>query len=445
MLGNLQRVQVDAKLPRSPVTLVWIDEHDIQRHGYPLSDGVIAQALDMLLAHNPRAVGFDLYRDTPVPPGSDLLKTGLTAHPNVIVVHKLPDESGHSVPGPSYLPANRLGFSDMPVDPDGAVRRALMMMWDDTGAAHFGFSTQLALLYLYRDNITLTAADDNPANVKLGIAEVPPIESYFGGYGDIDAGGYQFFLDGARSPGEIPALRFADVYDGTVVDASLLTDRAIIVATASPSVKDLFTDARSHTLYGGEVHAMALDGLWRIATGVSQPITTLSSAMAFVWLLLCCGAGATAGTRVRHPVEMTTLMLILPVAIFGVAAITYAQAVWVAAATPMLGCVVNFGIAVAIRLRKERVEKDAVMQLFGRFISKRIAAQIWAERDNFMDGRRPQTGARSGDRAVQRLEWLHHDQQPHGASGGDGLDRPLHGDDGQPRGAARWRGERFHR
>ncbi|RKX23406.1 MAG: diguanylate cyclase, partial [Candidatus Zixiibacteriota bacterium] len=56
------------------ITIIAISEEDIQSIGHwPLSDKTIAEALTTILDRNPRAIGLDIYRDIPVPPGREEL------------------------------------------------------------------------------------------------------------------------------------------------------------------------------------------------------------------------------------------------------------------------------------------------------------------------------------------------------------------------------------
>ena len=51
-----------------------IDEGDIAGLGsWPLTDETLDRALELIDAGGARVIGLDMYRDTPVPPGSDRL------------------------------------------------------------------------------------------------------------------------------------------------------------------------------------------------------------------------------------------------------------------------------------------------------------------------------------------------------------------------------------
>jgi len=58
------------------ITVVRVSEKDILSLGrWPVTDEILAQALTVLLKESPRAIGLDIFRDIPVPPGSYELRT----------------------------------------------------------------------------------------------------------------------------------------------------------------------------------------------------------------------------------------------------------------------------------------------------------------------------------------------------------------------------------
>ncbi len=116
-------VPADARIVLIPVT-----ENDIRQQGtWPLPDATIARALEILAASRPRAIGLDIYRDIPVPPGHDVLEGVLLSHPNIVAVMKFGLTAETSVPPPAVLRDTvQVGFSDVVVDPGGTVRRGLL-------------------------------------------------------------------------------------------------------------------------------------------------------------------------------------------------------------------------------------------------------------------------------------------------------------------------------
>ena len=82
------------------VVLVVTTEADINRFGYPIRDYDLATVLARVFAGGPKAVGVDLYRDLPMPPGNEELQAIQRARDNLYWVFKLPDEGNIGIPPP---------------------------------------------------------------------------------------------------------------------------------------------------------------------------------------------------------------------------------------------------------------------------------------------------------------------------------------------------------
>ena len=137
----------------SPLVLISETEADIQRYGYPLSDGIFANSLEKLLAAGVRVIGVDKYRDLPVAPESERLNKVLTSHDNIIWIFFVGDKKQGRINPPAVLKDSaKIGFNDMINDPDGVSRRGLLFL-DDNGTTHYAFSLLLALNYLAAENI----------------------------------------------------------------------------------------------------------------------------------------------------------------------------------------------------------------------------------------------------------------------------------------------------
>src|SRR3712207_3979870 len=78
------RLRADSAGTDDRIVLVTVHEPDIAEYGWPLNDGQLADLLDILSQAGPRAIGVDIYRDRPVPPGTDRLNTVLNAQPGSI-------------------------------------------------------------------------------------------------------------------------------------------------------------------------------------------------------------------------------------------------------------------------------------------------------------------------------------------------------------------------
>jgi adenylate cyclase len=381
----------------SPVTLVWIREDEITRFGHPLPDRLMAAALRQLLQHAPRAVGVDVYRDRPAGEGWDELARVVLGHPEVVVVEKLADANLPGVPAPAFLSGDaQVGFADIVTDPDGVTRRGLLLLWDETDRAHVSFSLRLALRWLHAEDPTLgmTAAPEDPTFVRIGATTLPPLDPDFGGYRNVDAGGYQYLLDYGRHNGSFPKLNLADVLDGRF-DPALVAGRVVVLGTASPSVKDnfqtpaSFADQGDSLAYGAEHHAQATDQLIRLGLGRSRPIGTWTEREERAWVLLWCLLGAALGTRVRSPVSLVAAGAAGVAILAGSAWWTLSNDRWIPVMPAAAGGLTSLAVMVAWMTQRERAEKAKAVSLFGRYVSQRLVDRIWDQRDLFMQGGRP--------------------------------------------------------
>jgi adenylate cyclase len=134
----LVRCQPALSTTNRDLVLIEITEADIRGLGqWPLTDETLARALEILAGARPGSIGIDLYRDIPVPPGTERLDRILSAAPNVIVVTKFGD-GGVRAP-PAVQDPDRIAFNDVLVDPDGTVRRGLLFL-DDGENVYYSLS-----------------------------------------------------------------------------------------------------------------------------------------------------------------------------------------------------------------------------------------------------------------------------------------------------------------
>lgn len=132
----------------SRITFITISEDDIRRQGrWPITDETLALTLRRLLAHRPRAIGVDLYRDIEVPPGHDALTSLLLQEPRIIMVTQLGGGTVVRIPPPPVLEGGeQVGFNDVILDPDGLIRRALLSGRRRTSSLCLSSQARAALL-----------------------------------------------------------------------------------------------------------------------------------------------------------------------------------------------------------------------------------------------------------------------------------------------------------
>ena len=275
------------------VVLVVTTEEDINRFGYPIRDKDLAAVLARVFAGEPKAVGVDLYRDLPMPPGNEELQTIQRTHDNLYWVFKLPDAGNSGVPSPpAFRDIGREVLSDHVTDAGGVVRRALLLAADERTNRNWpAMGVSLAERYTGQ---RLRVLDNDLA---LGRGRIPIINQPYGPYAKIDAAGYQMLFDYRGGSGRFRQISFSDII-GRPELAATLRGRIILIGTAALSVKDSFATPLS-TGWGGEgllvgiaLHAHTADQLIRIANGESRnpvPLPRLADAVA-IWAAAMAGA-----------------------------------------------------------------------------------------------------------------------------------------------------------
>lgn len=288
--------------------LIGMTEPDIHRWNYPFNDEVMAAVLERIASAHPRVIGVDIYRDIPVPPGTDKLFDVLKKHPEIIWIFKLKEGNGKRhpmIPPPAALKGTeQVALADVPIDPGNVARRGLLYADDGTNS-YPSLGLALALAYLKHEKITPEAGPND--SLKLGKAVFPPLDDDRGPYVKLDDRGYQILLDygdGARP--------FHRESVGSLMDNDLsrmIRDRVVIVGNSLESVKDVFgtpfstgfsTDAPD---YGMEIHAHLAKQLIDMAQTGEKMLTGLPRLGEDGWILAWAFAGAILGLTIRSGVK----------------------------------------------------------------------------------------------------------------------------------------------
>lgn len=190
--------------PDPRVTIVTIDDADIEQVGqWPIPDQKLAQLLNVIKGYQPRVMGLHLYRPIPVQPGEQALVDVYKSTPNLLGVEKFVDNYRIGAP-PLLSKKGQVAVSDLVLDGDGKLRRALIAIQAENEPVKFSLGAKLALQYLQQEGISYQEVatkrnwwhlDWDRQAVQLGKALFVRFQSNYGGYVRADSGGYQVLLN----------------------------------------------------------------------------------------------------------------------------------------------------------------------------------------------------------------------------------------------------------
>ena len=373
--------------PDDRIVIVGIDEQDLREIGQAIvSDKIYAKLLKKLKARQPRAIGLDIYRDLPVPPGHEELVQVFETTPNLVGIQKVVgDRSRDAVAPPPALKAKgQVGANDIINDADNRVRRGLLYLADHQGETVYSFSLYLALLYLEQEGIVpkMFAGDQK---WQLGKTIFAPFERNDGGYVRANAGGYQLLLN-YRGPSEhFEIVSLTDILEDRV-PADWGRDRIIMIGAVGESFNDRFFTPYSsgwlsipEPMTGVEVQANLTSQILSAALEGRPLIKIWSEPLEWLWILLWSGVGAIFAWKYRYEggVRIVSLpQVVVPLlaagVLFGVTYAAFLRGWWIPVVPPFL---VLVGSTTAITGYVARTAGE-IRKTFGRYLSNEVVSTL---------------------------------------------------------------------
>src|SRR5437868_3748812 len=296
-------------------------------------------------------------------------------------------------PPPALAGSERVGFTDIVVDPDGRVRRGLLLM-DDGKTVFYSLPFRLALLYLQALRVGVQSDPQNPEHLRLGRTTIRPFEANDGAYVRADAGGYQFLLDYRERADSFAEIPFSALLAGEF-DRRLVKDRIALVGVTAESVKDSFYTPYSGTFgakeatFGVALYGHMLSQLLRAALAGERPIAVLSDSLEALWILLWCLLGGVLPFLVRSAWRFAAAVA-AGLALLALAAhAVFTAGAWMPLVPPALGWVAAAGLVSAYVAAEEKKERARLMGLFSAYVSPELAEAIYRDRRHFLASGRP--------------------------------------------------------
>ena len=387
--------QATRSLPQDDrLLIVTVTEEDLEALAeFPLTDGTVARAINQLQQHDPVAIGIDMFRAIPKPPGREALGQALQAD-NVIAIAQLSNSTGGpGIPAPDEVAPSQVSFNDVVVDADGKVRRALMVAEPVALPEHpylFSFSLQLAMRYLATQDIVPTASPANPDYMQLGETTLWPLQTGAGGYARVDDNGYQVMLDYRDRVTPARTVTLQAVLNEQF-DPAWVRGKVVLIGITAPSFKDLFytpftggaSDA-SHQMPGVIIHAQMVSQWLDLAFGDRALMGLSQPWQEWLWCLGWALLGGTLAWYLHHPITLTASEAGVFVAIAVSSYSLFLTQGWVPVIAPALTVLATSGVVLAYQAQQSLRQRQMMQVLLGQAASPEIARALWENRDRLI-------------------------------------------------------------
>lgn len=334
----------------SRILLVGADEADIREYKHPLPDIILAQLIEKLEQHRPVAIGLDIFRDQPVPPGHESLVTQLQQNQRLVTVCTLGTSPENAVAGESS--AAQLGFNDLENDKqDDTVRRHLLSRTPNAISplspckTPYSFSLQLGYKYLKAKGIS--AKTTWSKNWQFGSVVFERLKPHSGAYQSLDARGNQVLLNYRATPQIAQRVTLEEVLTGKL-EPEWVRNRIVLVGVTAASIQDNHSTPYGK-MRGLEVHAHM----------VSQILSTVLDGRPLIWWLPQWGdtlwvwvwslTGGILVYQMRSPKTQSPLRLVLALStsftiLYGLCWVLLLQGGWLPLVPAALALVTTGGV-----------------------------------------------------------------------------------------------------
>ncbi len=343
--------------PDERILVVTIDEADIQyqqqmgmnRKG-SLADQALAQLLQKLTPHQPRVIGSDIVHDFPFESG---LGTVLKQTEQFVAICRIKNSETDlvGISPPPGIPLEQLGFTNLSLDPDDAIRRQLLGMSPVPNTpcqTDQSFSFRIARLYLGNPTVQVT-----PEELRIGSAVFKRLKHHSGGYQlpPKEAQGYQILLNYRASlPQQIP---LREILNGAMDSQlpELVKDRIVLLGIARQNQDLHFTPYSmgklTRRMPGVVVHAQMIAQILSAVLDRRSLLWWWPQWVEMIWIGSWSFVGGVAVLLWRSPRHQGLALLTALVTLSGCSFVLFLKGGWVPLVPSALGLVAT-GVSVMV-------------------------------------------------------------------------------------------------
>ena len=328
----------------SRILIIGATEQDLKTYGYPLPDRILAQLLDKLQQYQPRAIGLDIVRDSPVPKtdlaGHQALNVHFQQDQKLITVCTFDTNLVEAIAHPPASPSIQLGFVNLyddrhfnPLNPqDDTIRRYLLSRSTNNRSeicpSSYSFAWQLIYLYLEDKGIAIKTVEDN---WQFGSLLTKRLQKRSGGYQNLDAQGNQLLINYRHTENTqqiSQQVTLGDIlYPKDNFNPNWIKDRVILIGVTATSVQD-FHDTPYGEMRGICVHAHAVSQILSAVEDQRPLIWWLPLWGDAAWIWLWSFMGVFIIWRCRKPLNRNIATVILLMILYGSCWILFIQGAW---------------------------------------------------------------------------------------------------------------------
>lgn len=334
--------QIPREKPDQRLLIVGADEEDLRLYGHPIPDVILAEVLEKIQLQKPKAIGLDIVRDQPVPPGYLQLKHQFQNNSNLIASCAFGGEdNSQSIKPPAAIPPERVGFVDLYSDhsqynnQDYTVRRYLLSRTPNPDNptsvcdTPYSLAWYLAYLYFQSQDISVTSQGEN---WQFAEVLIPPLPSRIGGYQGLDNRGNQLLIRYRHLPNPdhiAPQITFRDILHQTEnFRANIFKDRIVLIGVVASSVPDPH-DTPIGRMRGLSVHAHVVS---QLLTRVEDKQQTLIHGLSW-WgdSIFVFSVSLLSGVTmwfVKIPLYQGLSLIVCVIVIYGISWLGLIQGLW---------------------------------------------------------------------------------------------------------------------
>ena len=368
----------------SPITLIGIEESDIQRYGWPIDDGLFCRGIDILQSGGASAIGFDLYRDQGVGPEQQCLRDRFRNEPTLVSIFN----AAAGIPAVPGTPVERQSYNDLSLDADGVLRRDLV---------HVTGQDEATVSFAMRVMEVATGDRSMRESIDAGNDNEHWLTADAGGYHhEADAGlGLQRMLI-YRQPGSYRFYTLEQLVNGDL-PSDAIRNQIVLIGSTAPSLRDLFEVPFSRFHRGAEM--FQISGLEIHANRIATLLDKRNNNVELIWpmpgwgnwmlllisLLWGLRLGEAFPTLRRSMLVVAGIAGVFSTVLLGL--LLWGQA-WVGTTLPLSGMLSMAGAAWLRRGAESQQHSQQIRRLLGQATSPAVAQKLWDQREELLSNGR---------------------------------------------------------